>query len=172
MAGGKRSGSGNRRGARAVGGELGGLTERIFRRHGFAQAGILLRWPEIVGKELAALSLPERLSPPRSRGRPARVLTIRVGGGGALETQHLAPQIIERVNAFYGYEAVERIKIVQGPLGSMGYAGSGGRAASAELEARPDPESQSRLDAALAGFAPGRLARVLRRLGMNVYERS
>ena len=44
------------------------------------------------------------------------VLHIRVDGGAAVELQHKTPIVLERINAFYGYRAVDRLKLVQGPL--------------------------------------------------------
>jgi hypothetical protein len=33
-----------------------------------------------------------------------------------VELQHATPTIIERVNTYYGYQAITDVKIVQGPL--------------------------------------------------------
>lgn len=84
---------------------------------------MLAHWPEIVGAGLAEFSAPEKLVFPRASGdegakgqRSGAVLTIRVDGPVAVEIRHLEPQIIERINAYYGYSAVARLKLVQGPL--------------------------------------------------------
>jgi hypothetical protein len=90
------------------------ITEPAFRRHGFATTEVLLRWPAIVGAELAAIATPEKLSFPRNS--PAGgTLHVRVAGAVATELQHRAPQIIERVNTYYGYRAVARLHLVQAP---------------------------------------------------------
>ena len=44
------------------------------------------------------------------------VLTVKAEGAIALEIQHLAPQIIDRLNSYYGYAAIARLNIVQGPV--------------------------------------------------------
>ena len=44
------------------------------------------------------------------------MLTVRVDGPLALELQHAAPQILERVNGFVGRRAITELRIVQGPL--------------------------------------------------------
>ena len=41
---------------------------------------------------------------------------MRVEGPAAVELQHESPHVIERLNTYYGYQAVTAIKIVQGPL--------------------------------------------------------
>jgi len=92
---------------------------RAFRRYGFARREIISRWSDIVGSVLAECSLPERLSPPRetpdgeSRGG---TLYVRVQGSFAAEIQHLEPLIIDRINSYYGYRAVDRLKLRQGPV--------------------------------------------------------
>ncbi len=105
----------------AIGARVAGLTRDIFRKRGFAQSHILAHWPEIIGADLAEYSSPEKLSFPRKAGDGAgaqggATLTVRVDGPVALEIRHLEPQILERINGYYGYNAVLRLKIVQGPL--------------------------------------------------------
>ena len=86
-----------------------------LRRRGFGEWDVLARWPDIVGPELAALTAPEKLQ--QRRGDVAgAILHIRVDGSAALELQHKTPVVLERINAFYGYRAVDRLKLVQGPL--------------------------------------------------------
>jgi len=85
------------------------LTRKVFRERGFHQASILTNWSEIVGQELAAKCCPEKIS-------REGVLTLRVDGPVALEIQHLEPQLLERIATHFGYRAVVRISIRQGPL--------------------------------------------------------
>ena len=86
-----------------------------LRRRGFGEWDVLARWPDIVGPELAALTAPEKLQ--QRRGDVAgAILHIRVDGAAAVELQHKTPVVLERINAFYGYRAVDRLKLVQGPL--------------------------------------------------------
>lgn len=100
------------------------VTAKSFERYGFAYAEILGRWREIAGADIAAFSAPERIRWPRSRGadtaksrrKQGGVLVIRVTDGRAVELQHQTGQIIDRVNTYYGYEAVTGIKLVHGPL--------------------------------------------------------
>ncbi len=90
---------------------------------GFAAADVVVGWPEIVGERLAARSEPVKMEWPR---RPKHVgpdepsdpavLVIRCESAFALEMQHLAPVIVERVNARYGWRCVGRIALRQGPV--------------------------------------------------------
>ena len=84
-----------------------------FRRFGFVQSSVVTRWPEIVGKRYAGVSSPESIRFPHGR-KSEGVLTLIVEGAHAPMMQHVAPVIVERVNRFFGYPAVERIVIRQG----------------------------------------------------------
>ncbi|MSO64445.1 MAG: DUF721 domain-containing protein [Alphaproteobacteria bacterium] len=89
------------------------LTKGAFRQHGFAQHEILTRWATVVGDTLAQHTAPERLQFQRGGGA---TLTVRCEGSFAPELQHLTPLVIERINAYFGYRAIARLAIVQGPL--------------------------------------------------------
>jgi len=103
-----------------LGTRLDGLTRKAFTKFGFADDHVITRWREIVGPEMARLTSPERLSRPQRTGKPGdtsgSTLTVRVAGAAALEMQHMAPQIVDRINGFYGRPVVARLKLVQGPL--------------------------------------------------------
>jgi hypothetical protein len=43
------------------------------------------------------------------------VLTVHVGGASALELQHGEAQVVERINDFFGYPAVARLRLIQAP---------------------------------------------------------
>jgi hypothetical protein len=99
----------------AAGSILRRATATALRKRGFGEGEVIARWPDIVGAKLAALTAPEKLQ--QRRGDVAgAVLHIRVAGAAAVELQHMAPTVIERINRFYGYQAIDRLKLVQGPL--------------------------------------------------------
>lgn len=88
--------------------------------HGFAEPEVLIRWPEVVGEQLSALCVPVKVSYPRAQGLGA-TLVVRTEGARAPEVEHLGPRIIERVNQFYGYRAIARLKVTQ-TTGAGGFA--------------------------------------------------
>jgi hypothetical protein len=106
-------------GPRAVGVVLPRIAAPAFAKRGFAEAAIVTDWAAIVGPDLAAHSAPERIVFPRGKGRGKRrggALRLRVAGGIAVELQHLEPKIVERINGYFGFPAVERLVLLQGPL--------------------------------------------------------
>jgi hypothetical protein len=99
--------------ARAVSDMLPAVGGAAFRRFGFVQSSIVSRWKEIVGDRYAKVSSPESIRFPPGK-RSAGVLTLIVEGAHAPMMQHVAPVIVERVNRFFGYQAVEKVHIRQG----------------------------------------------------------
>lgn len=113
--------------ARAVSAFVPRLTRKAFEKYGFAQAALLTDWAGIVGADIASYTAPERLKWPRSvdaygeveegaERRPGATLVLRVDGPRAIELQHKTQQIIERINASFGYRAVAELRFVQAPL--------------------------------------------------------
>jgi len=131
----------------------------LLRRQGFAEADIVLRWAEIVGERLAARSTPERLETPR--GGDGAVLHIRVAPGAGPELQHLTPLVLERINAFFGWRAVDRLRLVQAPLPPR-------RGRKTAAEEPLSAEQAAALDSALEGAGDDRLKQALKSLGANV----
>ena len=132
-----------------------------FAKRGFSQTEILSRWPSIVGPMLAQHSCPERLTFERDRASGAALL-VRVEGAFGLELQHLAPQVIERINTYFGYRAVARLSILQGPIPKRTR-----RAAKAMRELTP-AEEKSVADAVAATRDP-ELAKALTNLGRTIF---
>ncbi|HEX6784060.1 MAG TPA: DciA family protein [Sphingomicrobium sp.] len=98
---------------RAAGELVGDIGGQSFRRFGFVQHSIVSRWAEIVGERYAKVSCPESIKFPMGK-RAAGVLTLMVDGAHAPLIQHLTPIIVERVNRFFGYAAIDRIVFRQG----------------------------------------------------------
>ena len=104
-----------RHGLHALAGVAPRLTDPLLRKRGFVEGRIVRDWPLIAGADLASACLPESLSFPRGR-RDGATLRLLAAPGRAIEVQHSLPQLIERVNAHFGWAAVERVAMRQGPL--------------------------------------------------------
>lgn len=108
--------------ARAIGSLVPKLTAQAFSRYGFHSAEILTAWPRIAGAELAAITAPERIRWPRGDTAvdeptgSAATLILRTEPAHALDVEYRAPEIVDRINRYFGYRAVAELKIVQAPL--------------------------------------------------------
>jgi hypothetical protein len=137
-----------------------GLLSETFRRQGFASTEIVTRWPDIVGAEIAAHAEPVKMQWPRARDdeqEPA-TLVLRVEGPAAIEIQHLSGVILERVNRFFGWQAVGRIALRQAPLTRREPA----------KRRTADPEAAARIAATLPEIEDDELRQALARLGAAV----
>lgn len=151
----------HRRGSlRAIAAEVPRIAAAVLGKRGFGEAQLLAEWAAIMGPGLADHVSPDKLSFSRGERREG-TLRLRVAPGVALEVQHREPQLIERINAFFGYRAVARLVLVQGPP------------ARAPEPAPPAPrplvraEAQA-LDRRLATIEDPGLRDALRRLGAAV----
>jgi hypothetical protein len=132
-----------------------------FARHGFASAELVTRWSAIVGDDIAAHCEPVKIQWPRADetgARPPGTLVLRVEGPAAIEIQHLAGIIRERVNGFLGWRAVERIALRQAPL----------RRRPEPMMPAADSGEAERIAASLPEIADDGLKQALARLGAAV----
>lgn len=86
-----------------------------FRRFGFVQSSVVTRWPEIVGEAHARVCAPEAIRFPPGE-KSDGILELVVTPAHAPLIQHVIPEIMERVNRFFGYRAVARVKLRQGAV--------------------------------------------------------
>ncbi len=131
------------------------LTRPAFGARGFHQATVLTDWPAIVGSRIAARSCPEKIAADGT-------LSVRVSGAFALELQHLEPVVLERIAAHFGYRAITRLAIRQGPLPDRTDKGE------------PDPPVQTEEpgpDQRLEGFEDSGLRSALAALGRALRSR-
>ncbi len=144
--------------SRAVSELLPAIGGAAFRRFGFVQSAVVSRWPEIVGERLAAVSSPESIRFPMGKKQDG-TLTLTCRGAHAVMMQHVLPEITERVNRFFGYQAVARITIRQGeitkraPRRVMPELAPAPSELGASLKTIVDPELKAVLEALASGVA-------------------
>lgn len=98
---------------RAIADLMPNVGRAAFRKFGFIQSSIVSRWAEIVGARHAEMTSPESIRFPAGK-RAEGTLTLTVASGHAPIVQHILPDIIARVNRFFGYPAVAKVAIRQG----------------------------------------------------------
>ena len=141
------------------------ILDPVLRRRAGISIGLVQSWEEIVGPRLAKSSRPEKIQWPRRMHdddpfEPA-VLVIACEGAAALHLQHETGEIIGRVNAFLGFSAVGRIRIVQKPVAP---APSRQKPAPRALS----PEEKSRLAKTVGKIEDDDLRASLERLGATI----
>lgn len=149
----------------------GKLIGKTFAQRGFASAELVTRWAEIVGPDIAAHSEPLKIQwtrPVRApssgganlteAGQEPGTLVLRVEGPAAIEIQHEADVICERVNRFLGWRAVTHIALRQAPL----------RRGERKAVRAIDAAATARIAASLPDVADEDLRQALARLGATV----
>jgi hypothetical protein len=132
-----------------------------FARQGFASAEIVTRWREIVGPEIAEHSEPLKMQWPRGEQdtEALATLVLRVEGPTAIEVQHLSAVILERVNRFFGWQAVGQLALRQAPLS---------RRSAAAAPPPPDTAAVAAMAAQMPEAIDGELRQALARLGAAI----
>ncbi len=148
---------------------VGSLTGRVTRpalgKRGFAGADILTHWATIVGADLAAFAAPLEVKYPKGRNAGA-TLHLRVAhGAAAAMLQMKLPQVMERINRFFGYQAVVQVQAAQGPLPVR-------RRVKVQEPPPLDAEGAARLEEKIKDIASEPLKESLRKLGKAVQQRS
>jgi len=140
------------------------ILDPVLRKRAGMTIGIVQSWEEIVGERLAAITRPEKIAWPRRRDEddpfePA-TLVIACSGAAALRVQHESAEIIGRLNAFLGYGAIGRLRIVQKQVAA---------AAKPQRRQRPPTADETRhLEAVTGGIEDAGLRESLQRLGASV----
>ncbi|WP_428688121.1 DUF721 domain-containing protein [Roseibium sp.] len=142
------------------------------RKRGFASVDIVASWADIVGERYGHRVQPERLiwprrpeaADPESPPQPA-TLVVHTDGATAMMLSHDSGQVIERINTFYGWCAVGRIKILQKPVQT--------KPSPRRRELRPlTPREEEKLEESLEGVENDRLRQALKKLGAQVIARN
>ena len=124
------------------------LTRPAFRRRAPATAQVLADWAAIVGPAIAAVTTPRRLA--------SGALTIACGGPIAMELQYLSDELMGRINAHLGSQAVTSLRFVQTTTMAP------------PLQPPPaplDPDDLAAVEAAVAGLPESELRAALTALG-------
>ena len=140
------------------------IIDPVLAKRAGITTSLIQSWDEIVGTRLAGHSRPEQIKWNRRVGdddpfEPA-TLVIACEAFAALHIQHETSEITSRINAFLGYPAIGRIKIVQKPV------------------AKPEPEKsipreispaqKQKIVDTVSGVNDENLRKALERLGKNV----
>lgn len=89
------------------------LLRRLIGKKGMMAADILAFWEQIAGEELAAFTFPEKISFKTGERRDGTLQVAVINGAFALELQHRERFVLEKVNSFFCYKAVTKLKIRQ-----------------------------------------------------------
>lgn len=96
----------------AVGLDAAEIGRKAFARAGFTDGGLVLRWREIVGAEIARIARPLKLVD----GPTGGTLTLKADPAAAIFLQHESRALCARINGWLGRPAVQRLRFVPGEI--------------------------------------------------------
>ena len=143
--------------------------QRAAEGRGFAVARLLTHWTEIVGEEIASVTRPVRIG--YGKGGFGATLSLLTTGPMAPMVEMRLPALRDRINACYGYNAIQRIVLTQ--TAPDGFAE--GQAAFTPAPAAPPPApseaERHQAEALAARFDDPALAEAMARFALNHAER-
>lgn len=96
----------------SIGSVFAPLMKGVLSTDDLVEVDIILRWDDIIGDEISKFSTPVKVR--YNHKTDIRTINIEVPVGGfALELQHREQYIINKINAYFGYNAIHKISINQ-----------------------------------------------------------
>lgn len=143
-----------------------GIIDPVLARRAGINSALLGSWDEIAGEDFADCTRPEKIAWARGGDdgsfRPG-VLTIACEGARALFLTHAQGELIQRINSFFGFAAVQQIRIVQKPVYQP-----------VKRSRTPPPlkgEAARKLESMMEGIKDEKLRQAIARLGTAVMNK-
>ena len=151
--------------------QTGGLLKSRIRgaseTRGFAQTRLLTNWVDIAGPAIAKLCRPIKVG--YNKQGFGATLTVLSTGANAPMLQMQLPQIMQKVNAVYGYNAISHIKITQTAPTGFGEADA---AFDHKKPAKPLSDAQRKdIEISVKDVSDSTLQDALARLGENILSK-
>ena len=98
------------KGSRPLGEIAGPFIQQCCAKYGFSDIRLFRDWAQVAGPHLASRCRPVKIV---THGKNGRVLHLLSPGGFATEVEHSSAAILDRINAVYGFCAVDKIRVIQ-----------------------------------------------------------
>jgi len=88
--------------------------KKILKKRGFAELELLKNWENIVPKKYISLISPIKIKP--NSQKEGGHLVLKVDPTIAFAVEHEKEKIIKKINAFFGYQAIVKLELIQGKI--------------------------------------------------------
>ncbi len=157
-----------RRGFISTGSVLNKQIRKATEKRGFVETRLLTHWDEFVGDTIAKIAKPVKVG--YARDGFGATLTILSTGANAPMLQMQIPNILERVNACYGYSAISKIKITQ--TSPTGFGESQKTFEQPKPAKTLSPEAVQQVDTTVENVSNQSLKDALAQLGKNIKQKN
>ncbi len=157
-----------KRGFERTSGLLSTQIRKASEKRGFAVARLLTHWAEIVGEDLARMARPVNVS--YGKGGFGATLTVLTSGSQAPMLAMQKEKMRERVNACYGYAAIQKVRLTQ--TAPRGFAEEQTAFESGPIKSSVTPAAREKAAQTVGIVGDTSLRDALERLGANVISQS
>ena len=88
--------------------------KKILKKRGFAELELLKNWANIVPKKYISSVSPIKIKP--NSQKEGGHLVLKVDPSIAFAVEHEKEKIIKKINAFFGYQAIVKLELIQGKI--------------------------------------------------------
>lgn len=143
------------------------VTQDVIGKRGVLFGKMLQSWGEIAGPEMAAKALPVELkfAGKADKAKNQATLVLAATSSAALEIQYEIPLLKEKLNVFFGYEAIKDIKIIHKTINTPT------KKTTVSKKIRIDPKSTTKLDSLAELIKEKDLQEALKSLGKAIMSR-
>ena len=159
------SGERENNGLSPLGGTLRPMAQKLLGKKGFVTADILTGWDRIVGKELAEYTFPQRIDFPRGEKNNGILHLCVPGGAFHREIKHREKYIIDKINTYFGYNAVSGLRIMQ----NLTFTPKK-ESPAAQKEKKLPPETEKHIENLAASIDNPKLKNIIIKLGRDIYK--
>ena len=142
------------------------LAKNLVGKKAFAEADVICNWKDIAGSEIATYSRPIRIDFKKDERVCGTLFVETYGGAFALELQAKSKILIDKVNVFFGYQAVSNIKIVQNSV----HPDTNIQDVIKQQKMLVTEEEENYIEKASEGLKSDKLSDALKKLGHSVFN--
>lgn len=154
-------------GMQSISASLAPLAKKLFGKNGFVELDIITNWKAIIGENIAEFVHPQSIEFKRGQKTGGTLYVCVDSGAFATEISHKQQFIIEKINTYFGYGAVEKIKIIQAQASETNDKKQA--PLTGEKKTLVTLKEQNYIDEQTADIKDEDLRHILQKLGNNIF---
>ncbi len=145
---------------------IGDMAKKLLGPHGLIEIDLIRNWEKIVGSELAEQTLPQKIDFKKDARDDGTLCLLVSSGAFALQINYQADIILQKVNTYFGYKAINKIKIMQ--IGNGAFEKTQAKSADIEKKILVTKDEQNYIDTIISDIQDDALKNRLESLGKHI----